>query len=143
MSPSRIALNLACCFQYAARGITHHLWLGDSESCDVCNSAAETTSHIIFGCTSARQFWKAVGIGTDRDWAIEKLMEIQCPGHIPQRHFGTFLLLCPWHIWKWRNSISIRNEQMNLNATLSLSACKNEAFFWGARLKPDDRHIAS
>jgi hypothetical protein len=131
LSKSRIQ----CKKNLARKGIV------DSESCDVCNSAAETTAHILFGCTSARQFWQAVGVITEEDWAIEKLMEIQCPYHIPQRHFGTFLLLCTWHIWKWRNSISIRNEQMNLNA--ALSACKNEAFFWGARLKPDDRHIAS
>ena len=46
-------------------------WIVDSESCDVCNSAAETTSRIIFGCTSARQFWQAVGISNDGDWAMK------------------------------------------------------------------------
>jgi hypothetical protein len=29
-----------------------------------------------------------------------------------------------------------QKRAMNLNA--ALSACKDEAFFWGARLKPDD-----
>jgi hypothetical protein len=105
LSKSRIQ----CKKNLARKGIV------DSESCDVCNSAAETTAHILFGCTLARQFWQAVGVITEDDWRIEKLMEIQC------------------------HSISIRNEQMNLNA--ALSACKNEAFFWelGSSLTTDTK----
>jgi len=85
----------------------------DNETCDICNAGPEDTAHIIFGCTNAQQFWNAVGITTNEDWPIARLKEIQCPDHIPQKHFGSFVLLCSWHIiWKWRNTIAIRKEQI-------------------------------
>jgi hypothetical protein len=37
------------------------------------------------------------------------------PTHIPRRHFGIFLLLCCWHIWKWRNNVVCRNQRTTLN----------------------------
>jgi hypothetical protein len=111
----------------------------DNETCDICNAGPEDTTRIIFGCTNARQFWNAVGITANEDRPIARLKEIQCSDHIPQKHFG--VLLCSWHIRKWRNTIAIRKEQMTL--TGALSACKLEAYIWGARLKPDDRHIAT
>jgi hypothetical protein len=112
----------------------------DNTVCEICNEAEETPEHIIFGCPAARQFWEAVQIHTQADWSIQKLQEIQRPEHLPTKHFGTFLILCCWHIWKRRNNAVFRGDRTSLLATLS--ACRSEAALWKARLPKKDREIA-
>jgi hypothetical protein len=48
----------------------------DTVECEVCQATEETTAHIIFGCSYARQFLGAVGIQTDAAWSIQALKEI-------------------------------------------------------------------
>jgi hypothetical protein len=112
----------------------------DNTVCDVCHAAEETPAHIIFGCTAARQFWDAVQIQTQADWPIQILQEIARPGHIPSKHFGTFLMLCCWHIWKRRNNTVFRDDRTTLSATLS--SRKSEAALWKARLPKKDKEVA-
>jgi hypothetical protein len=112
----------------------------DNTVCEICNEAEETPEHIIFGCPAARQFWEAVQIHTQVDWSIQKLQEIQRPEHLPTKHFGTFLILCCWHIWKWRNYAVFRGDRTSLLATLS--ARRSEAALWKARLPKKDREVA-
>jgi hypothetical protein len=102
----------------------------DNTLCDICNAAEETPAHVIFGCIAARQFWDAVHIQTGVDWTVQKLQEIAPPNHVPGKHFGTFLLLCCWHIWKRRNNTVFRNDRTALNG--ALAACRLEACLWKA-----------
>jgi hypothetical protein len=113
----------------------------DDAICETCHGSDESPAHIIFGCTTACSFWNAIGVTTSPDWQIQMLMDIQHPSHIPTRHFETFILLCCWHIWKWRNNRIFRTDHMTLAGTLA--ACKAEAFLWGARLPKADKEIAS
>jgi hypothetical protein len=71
---------------------------------------------------------------------VNALIHIQRPNQIPSKHFNTFLLLCCWHIWKWRNIVVFRNDRSTLAG--ALAACKAEAFLWKARLPEADKHIA-
>jgi hypothetical protein len=58
----------------------------------------------------------------------------------PSKHFGTFMLLCCWHIWKRRNNAVFREDRLTI--TGALTACKSEAFLWKARLPKKDKEIA-
>jgi hypothetical protein len=80
----------------------------DNNICDICQQVEETPEHIIFGCSAVRQFWEAIQIRTQQDWSIQKLQEIVRPTHLPHKHFGMFLILCCWHIWKRRNNTVFR-----------------------------------
>ncbi|XP_066374076.1 extensin-like [Miscanthus floridulus] len=40
----------------------------DSAICDICHEEDESPAHVIFGCSSAQQFWDAMGIDTSREW---------------------------------------------------------------------------
>lgn len=61
--------------------------------CDICQAAEETPAHVIFGCTTAQEFWEAIQIETQAAWPVQKLHEIRPPEHILSKHFGTFMLL--------------------------------------------------
>jgi len=113
----------------------------DNTVCEVCQHPEETAAHIIFGCPNAKQFWSALQIPTEEDWPIQAILEIQTPPQLPSKHFSTFLLLCCWHIWKRRNNKVFRAEQTSIAATIT--ACKTEAYLWGARLPRDSRDIAT
>ena len=112
----------------------------DNTVCDVCHAAEETAAHVIFGCTAAHQFWDALQIETQADRPIQKLQDTVKPGHIPSKHFGTFSMICSWHIWKRRNNTVFRDDRTTLTATLS--ACKSEAALWKARLPKKDMEVA-
>jgi hypothetical protein len=111
----------------------------DSSECDVCHGAEETPAHVIFGCTTAREFWESIQITTDPSWTVLKLQEITAPVHIPAKHFQTFLLLCCWHIWKRRNNIVFSNDRTTIQG--ALMACKTEAQLWRVRLPKKDKEI--
>ena len=49
---------------------------------------------------------------------LSLIQEIRPPPHIPQAHFGTFLLLCCWHIWKRRNNTVFRDDRTTLAGAL-------------------------
>lgn len=114
--------------------------IADNTVCDVCGSADESPAHVIFGCAAAREFWAAVQIQTDADWSVQKIQDITPPPNTPGKHFGTFLLLCCWHIWKRRNNTVFRSDRNTIAATLT--ACKSEALLWKARLLRKDRGLA-
>lgn len=114
--------------------------VGDA-TCETCHASDESPAHIIFGCTTTSSSWNAVGITTFPHWQIQKLMDIQHPSHIPACHFGTFILLCCWHIWKWHNNRTFRTDRTTLAG--ALAACKAEAFLWGARLPKADKEVAT
>ena len=113
----------------------------DNTICDVCQVPEETTAHILFQCPNAQQFWSALQIPIQADWPVQALKDIQPPSHIPSKFFGTFLLLCCWHIWKRRNTIIFCSDRTSLITTLA--ACKSETYLWGARLPKDDKLIAT
>jgi hypothetical protein len=84
----------------------------DSPSCEVCNLADETPSHLVGECDFATQFWMKLGIqllvtgvGTDSEMHL-----ISAPPHAPAKHFSTFIALCCWMLWKRRNGVVFRNE---------------------------------
>jgi hypothetical protein len=112
----------------------------DTTVYDICQAAEETPAHVIFGCTAAKEFWAAVQIETQATWPVQKLYDIRSPEHIPSKHFGTFMLLCCWHIWKRRNNAMFREDWLTI--TGALTACKSEASLWKARLPKKDKEIA-
>lgn len=111
----------------------------DSAICDICHEEDESPAHVIFGCSSAQRFWDAMGIDTSREWQVNALMAIRRPDQYPANTFNTFLILCCWHIWKWRNNLVFRNEHTTLSG--ALAACKSEAFLWKARMSQKDQDI--
>jgi hypothetical protein len=61
-------------------------------SCAICPAPSEDTSHIVFNCLFARQFWGAIGAHLALDVHVENLHAI--PGVVPGRTSSTFAALC-------------------------------------------------
>jgi len=66
----------------------------DSGVCVLCNTAAETSERLLFGCQVTKQFWEHVGgIGLHFQQVTE-LWNFPRPITMPITHFNSFILLC-------------------------------------------------
>ena len=74
------------------------------------------------------------------DASICDLRSLGRPASLPSAHFDTFVLLCCWQLWKRRNGIVFRQEDMPLAHLLQM--CKLEARAWSCRLPRDDAVVS-
>ena len=70
----------------------------------------------------------------------DKLPLLKPPGHIPRKHFRTFLLLCCWQLWKRRNN-AVFNQHLDHLGTV-LRTAREEARTWGLRLPQGDLAVS-
>ncbi|WVZ99078.1 hypothetical protein U9M48_044428 [Paspalum notatum var. saurae] len=107
--------------------------------CVACRDEVETSTHILFQCRFAVQFWSLLHIGTPASSPRALLHLLRRPHDIPALHFNTFALLCCWNIWKKRNKIIFEG----VPATMSqfLGSVRAEAALWRHRLKVEDRWV--
>ncbi|WVZ61782.1 hypothetical protein U9M48_011599, partial [Paspalum notatum var. saurae] len=108
--------------------------------CVACRDEVETSTHILFQCRFAVQFWSLLHIGTPASSPRALLHLLRRPHDIPALHFNTFALLCCWNIWKRRNKIIFEG----VPATMSqfLGSVRAEAALWRHRLKVENRWLS-
>lgn len=108
-------------------------------TCDLCKREAETASHLIFHCDFSASFWSALGFSWPSDANVQDILQLSPPASLPNAHYDTFIALCCWQLWKRRNGIIFRQENMNMRRFLQV--CKSEAMSWGCRLPRSDRSL--
>jgi len=84
----------------------HRRHVLDEASCDLCGCDTETATHLIFDWPVASSFWALIGIQRQSTFGVRDVHTLPRPSHIPAAHFGTFVLLCCWHLWKQRTASS-------------------------------------
>jgi len=114
----------------------------DNAICEVCNQGDETAEHVVMDCPFAKEFWGAIGFHfpPDSSGLISQLHNLQRPTTIPQKHFGTFVALCCWQIWKRRNGVVFRSERKSIRQLLA--GCLEEVKLWKLRLPKRDANLA-
>jgi hypothetical protein len=80
----------------------------NSDSCVICNSGIESSTHLIAGCPFSTGFWARIGVELDED-DVATLSQVRPPVHLPPTHFNAFLLLCCWRLWKHRHDVVFRS----------------------------------
>ena len=83
--------------------------------CDLCGCTAETTAHMMFGCSVASSFWRAIGVQVPAGFEISSLHEIPKPPQVPCAHFEMLILLCCWQLWKRRNGTSAHSADVQVH----------------------------
>jgi len=114
----------------------HKRKIVDDAVCDLCSASPETATHLIFECPVASTFWRTVGIQVPAGFCVDFLHQLPHPAHVPGEHFETLVLLCCWQIWKRRNGIIFRQEDMSLQQLVA--GCRSEARVWAVRLPRKD-----
>jgi hypothetical protein len=112
----------------------------DSPVCEICNLADETSTHIVFGCRFAEEFWVKLGIQPTQSANDGCLFSLTSLNHFPSKHFSTFVALCYWNLWKRRNGFFFRNEALTHQQVFRL--IHNDAKLWKSRLPKRDKLIA-
>lgn len=113
--------------------------IADSPRCALCPSADETPDHIIFGCPFAIQFWNALGFQAVVSLQTQQLHSVRHLPQLPKDQFSAFISLCCWQLWKRRNGVVFRNEQLGLRATFI--SCKTEALQWRHRIPRKSKKV--
>ncbi|TVU41134.1 hypothetical protein EJB05_14630, partial [Eragrostis curvula] len=67
-----------------------------SATCELCDTADETTDHLILHCPIAAAFWSALGFTITSSTSVRALWELPRPSFVPSRHYHMFLHLCCW-----------------------------------------------
>jgi len=111
-----------------------------SATCEVCGRLEETAAHIMFGCDFAVSFWESIRVVLPTPMTTDKLPLLKPPGHIPRKHFRTFLLLCCWQLWKRRNN-AVFNQHLDHLGTV-LRTAREEARTWSHRLPQGDLAVS-
>jgi len=112
----------------------------DDDICELCRQQPETSDHLIFHCTVAKEFWNHLGFQGNLPLpSTKQLWDMPRPPTKPPKHFNTMLLLCCWNIWNHRHDVVFRHQQPSLRRLLA--ACKEAARLWGCRLRQRDRHL--
>jgi hypothetical protein len=75
----------------------------DTDVCELCNQSAETTSHLISGCSFAQRFWRHLGWEPLIIPPAADLWKIQAQAGAPTRSLPTMVLLCCWNLWIQRS----------------------------------------
>ncbi|KAF8659972.1 hypothetical protein HU200_058054 [Digitaria exilis] len=114
-----------------SRSQLHRRGVVSDATCEICGLEEEMATHIMFGCSFAREWWSAINIELPGTPCARFLNAISCPQHIPDEHFDGFLLLCCWKLWKRRNTMIFRQETATLCEVLSQA--RTEARLWGYR----------
>jgi len=114
----------------------HRRKIVDAVVCDLCGDCPETATHLIFECPVASSFWRTVGVQVPAGFCVSSLHQLPKPAHVPSKHFETLILLCCWQIWKRRNGVIFRQEDMSLQQLIA--SCRSESKVWAARLPHKD-----
>lgn len=128
-------LLLRDCIQCQAN--LYHKNILDDATCELCHQAPETSDHLIFHCTIARQFWDHLGWRDQPFPPITELWNMPRPANVSPLHFNTLLLLSCWNIWNPRHDVVFRPQASCLRWLLS--SCKEACRLWGCRLRAQDR----
>lgn len=111
-----------------------------SAICDICNSEAETASHLCFLCPFATNFWDKIGVQP----AVLDVRQIHLlkPGQgVPTNHYQVFYLLCFWAFWNHRHDVVFRGQAPSLSSCLR--RCISEATLWAEIIKNEERYVIS
>lgn len=122
------------------RANLYHKNVLDNDICELCQLATESSEHLIFQCTVARQFWEHLGFQGLPLPLVTELWNMPRPPAVPPQHYSTFLLLCCWNIWNHRHDVVFRHQAPSLSRLLS--SCKQAARLWSCRLRQQDRNIS-
>lgn len=109
----------------------------DESSCPICSAALETGSHILFGCSFARQFWSSIGSQPEEHRLIFDAATCSLPSSAPPGSASTLRLLCPWHLWKHRNDVVFNGLAPSIE--LVRKRCRDDAVLWRSRLPMSKR----
>lgn len=118
----------------------HKKKIVQSPSCDLCNSATETASHLCLHFPFTAELWELLNIQISIS-TTKQLAALLPPAQIPARHYKVFYLLCFWNLWNHRHGVVFRNETVSLYRLLV--KCIEDATLWADRLKVDDRFVVS
>jgi hypothetical protein len=108
-------------------------------ACEVCQGTEETTDHILLHCPFARGFWNALGLLIDDGLTVHGMQSLPRIQNIPAKQFSSFLALCCWQLWKRRNALIFRNENLPLRQVLHAYAL--DAAAWRPRSKKKEKEI--
>jgi hypothetical protein len=104
--------------------------------CPICDAPLETSEHIMFECSFAKQFWAQLGSPpSDVVWPVSVAASCPLPATAHPDIASTLCLLCLWHLWKHRNGIVFNGLAPSLS--LARKCCRDDATLWSARLPPD------
>ncbi|CAO2185858.1 unnamed protein product [Urochloa humidicola] len=121
------------------RANLQHKNIVDDATCALCSQAVEDCNHLILHCSFAAQAWSSLNIDITGK-TVTALWELDRPATIPLKHFGSYILLVCWQLWKHRNGVVFNNDQPS-HARL-WAACKEDARLWCYRWPTADRTIA-
>ena len=109
----------------------------DTDVCELCNQSAETTSHLISGCSFAQRFWRHLGWEPLIIPPAADLWKIQAQAGAPTRSLPTMVLLCCWNLWIHCHDVVFRRRAPSLQNLLF--SCREAAELWRWRLPPSQR----
>lgn len=108
-----------------------HIVEAAGAGCPICSAPLESAYHLIFDCPFARRFWSVVGVASTIS-SVELLHTLSPPASVLVRTGSTFLLLCCWQLWKYRNAVVFQGLPPSLPRLLQL--CREDAMLWQVRL---------
>lgn len=121
------------------RSDLYHKKIVDSSECIACGAHEETPEHLIFQCPMAALFWEKIGMPLADGLQTRDLHCFSKVRGIPDDQHNAFISLCCWQIWKRRNALVFR--QQNLNLRQLLLSCKAEANLWRTRLPKKSKKV--
>ena len=65
--------------------------------CELCDSAVESSAHLVAGCPFAVGFWLRIGV-QKFEADVLTLWRVQPPPQVSAAHFNAFILLCCWRL---------------------------------------------
>ncbi|CAN1296474.1 Putative ribonuclease H protein At1g65750 [Linum perenne] len=146
--PSKVKLFLwrGCCNILPTRMNLYRRSCCDSSRCLGCNEQDESTEHMLLSCRKIGEFWReAAPFAREVEegesfmqWLMRSKDNLQ-PPHVIK------LICCCWFIWKQRNDLVFRNNQLDRNSMIrrmeSEVALWNSVVISAATINPDSGTI--
>ncbi|KAF8673019.1 hypothetical protein HU200_049092 [Digitaria exilis] len=111
----------------------------DSAVCEICKNRDEDCDHQMFKCPFAAQVWATLEIETEGS-TVSSLWTVPRPTTIPAKHYGVFLMLICWELWRHRNDVVFNGVSPSL--TRFWTAWKEDASLWSQRWPVSERLVA-
>jgi hypothetical protein len=88
--------------------------------CKVCSRYPKEKLHILLQCEFACAFCATVGVKVNASTSRSMLHLLSCSSSINDDVFPTFIALCCWHLWKWRNHFAFKRESTSIVSLFAL-----------------------